>query len=106
MNILEGIAEVSQLTATTYNSGFSEAHDTYNALSIASDGKIYYVLSSDQIHVGGKMYLYDPETDQTEFIADLTEVCGEKDMKFVPQGKSHTRFYERNGKLYFSTHVG
>ena len=106
MNIFEGIGEVSQLTATTYNSGFSEAHDTYNALSAASDGKIYYILSSDQIHVGGKMYVYDPETDQTEFIADLTEVCGEKDMKFVPQGKSHTRFYERNGKLYFSTHVG
>lgn len=106
MNKFVGIGEVNYLTATTYNSGFPEAHDTYNALSAASDGKIYYVLSSDQIHVGGKMYVYDPKTDKTELIADLTEVCGEKDQGCVPQGKSHTRFYERNGKLYFSTHVG
>lgn len=106
MNKFVGIGEVNYLTATTYNSGFPEAHDTYNALSAASDGKIYYVLSSDQIHVGGKMYVYDPKTDKTELIADLTEVCGEKDQGCIPQGKSHTRFYERNGKLYFSTHVG
>ncbi|HQT21567.1 hypothetical protein [Daejeonella sp.] len=98
--------EVNHLAATTYNSGFQEAHDTYNALSAASDGNIYYVLSSDQIHVGGKMYLYNPRTDKTEFLGDLTEICGEKDLMFIPQGKSHARFYERNGKLYFSTHVG
>jgi hypothetical protein len=103
---VNGNDEENHLTANTYNSGFQEAHDTYNALSAASDGKIYYVLSSDQIHVGGKMYLYDPMTDKTEFLGDLTEICGEKDQNFVPQGKSHARFFERNGKLYFSTHVG
>ena len=106
MNKLEGIGVLNQLIATTYNSGFPEAHDTYNALSAASDGKIYYVLSSDRIDVGGKMYVYDPDTDKTGFIADLTEVCGEKDKGCIPQGKSHTRFYESKGKLYFSTHVG
>jgi hypothetical protein len=94
------------LRAKTYNSGFPQAHDTYNALSAASDGRIYYVLSSDLIEVGGKMYAYDPLTDKTEFLADLTEICGEKDSNCIPQGKSHTRFYECNGKLYFSTHVG
>ncbi len=94
------------LIAKTYNSGFPEAHDTYNAISAASDGKIYYILSSDLVEVGGKMYVYDPETDKTEFIADLTEVCGEKDAGCIPQGKSHAQFYERDGKLYFSTHVG
>ncbi len=103
---LNGINALNHLTAITYNSGFHEAHDTYNALSAASDGKIYYVLSSDQIHVGGKMYLYDPVKDQTEFLGDLTEICGEKEQMYIPQGKSHVRFFERNGKLYFSTHVG
>ena len=103
---INGIDEVNHLSATTYNSGFQEAHDTYNALSAASDGNIYYVLSSDQIHVGGKMYLLDPKTDKTEFLGDLTDICGEKEQMFIPQGKSHVRFYERNGKLYFSTHVG
>ncbi|MDP3469929.1 MAG: hypothetical protein Q8S11_16420 [Daejeonella sp.] len=103
---IDEIAEEKYLTAKTYNSGFQEAHDTYNALTAASDGKIYYVLSSDQIHVGGKLYLYDPETDKTELLGDLTEICGEKDQMFIPQGKSHARFFEMNGKLYFSTHVG
>jgi len=34
------------LHARTYNSGFAQAHDTYNGMLAASDGKIYYVLSS------------------------------------------------------------
>jgi hypothetical protein len=94
------------LIAKTYNSGFLQAHDTYNALSAASDGKIYYILSSDKIEFAGKMYVYDPERDVTEFLADLNDVCGENGKMFIPQGKSHTRFYESQGKLYFSTHVG
>jgi len=94
------------LTAKRYYSGFELAHDTYNAISVASDGKAYYVLSSESLERGGQMYVYDPETDKTQFIADLTEVCGEKDRKAIPQGKSHVRFYEHAGKLYFVTHVG
>lgn len=95
-----------KLTAKTYNSGFSRAHDTYNAISAASDGRIYYVLSSDLADTAGRVYVYDPKTDSTEFLADLTDICGEKGKNFISQGKSHVRFYERNGKLYFSTHVG
>lgn len=97
---------MSTLIAKKYYSGFPKAHDTYNAISAASDGNIYYVLSSDSVEVGGKMYRYKPESDQTEFLADLTEVCGEANASAIPQGKSHVRFFERNGKLYFSTHVG
>lgn len=99
-------SKVHYLEAQHYYSGFELAHDTYNAISCASDGKIYYVLSSESIEQGGQFYRFDPQTDQIEFIADLTEICGEKDLKAVPQGKSHVRFYERKGKLYFSTHVG
>ena len=107
MKDLLSSSELQQsLRAKTYNSGFPEAHDTYNALSAASDGRIYYVLSSDRIEVGGKMYVYDPLEDKTELLADLTEICGEKNLNSIPQGKSHTRFYECQGKLYFSTHVG
>ena len=93
------------LVAKRYYSGFDKAHDTYNAISAASDGKIYYVLSSALLEEGGKMYVYDPETDKTEFLADLTEICGEKEAKAIPQGKSHVRFYEKDGTLYFSSHV-
>ena len=52
------------------------------------------------------MHVYDPQTDKTEFIADLTEASGEAEDKAIAQGKSHVRFYERDGKLYFATHIG
>jgi hypothetical protein len=105
-NAVEDSQNKKQLTAKAYFSGFDLAHDTYNAISSASDGKIYYVLSSQEIDVGGQVYVYDPATDQTRWLADLTEICGEKNMKAISQGKSHVRFIESDGKLYFATHVG
>ncbi|MCX6217859.1 hypothetical protein [Spirosoma sp.] len=94
------------LIATPYYSGFALAHDTYNAITAASDGKIYYVLSSESYEQGGQMYVYDPATDSTNWLADLTDICGEAKANAIPQGKSHVRFYESNGKLYFATHIG
>lgn len=102
----DSISSSTSLTAKAYFSGFELAHDTYNAITAASDGKIYYVLCSESYEIGGQMYVYDPTTDQTKWIADLTEICGEKDANAIPQGKSHVRFYESNGKLYFATHIG
>lgn len=89
-----------------FNSGFREAHDTYNGISAASDGCIYYVLCAASIDVGGKVYRYDPRADVLACLGDLTEICGEKGLKAVPQGKSHVRFCECRGKLYFATHAG
>lgn len=94
------------LIAKPYFSGFDRAHDTYNAISSASDGNIYYVLSSTTKEKAGQMYVYNPDSDKTKWVADLTEVCGEKDAKAISQGKSHVSFYEMNGKLFFATHVG
>lgn len=94
------------LTAKPYFSGFELAHDTYNAITAASDGRIYYVLSSESYDTGGQIYVYDPIKDRSEFLADLTEICGEKGKSTIPQGKSHVRFYESDGKLYFASHVG
>src|SRR5512144_901297 len=57
-----------KLIATTYNSGFELAHDTYNGISAASDGKIYYVLCSQAIDIGGQMYSFDPKTSKIEHL--------------------------------------
>ena len=94
------------LTVRTFNSGFREAHDTYNGISVASDGNVYYVLCAQTIDVGGKVYRFAPISDEIKYLGDLTEICGEKDLKTVPQGKSHVLFHEYKGKLYFSTHAG
>lgn len=95
-----------KLTARTYNSGFADAHDTYNGMGCGSDGKIYYVLSSEKYDVGAQVYSFDPGTDSIRHLGDLTEACGEKGKKTIVQGKSHVNFMEMGGKLYFSTHIG
>lgn len=97
---------VAKLTATIHPSGFALAHDTFNGMGTASDGKIYYVLSSESYETGAQAYSFDPATSQTKHLGDLTEACGEKGKKSIVQGKSHVSFVESNGKLYFATHVG
>ena len=96
--------ESPRLTARTYNSGFALAHDTYNGISAASNGKIYYVLSSESYEKGAQMYCFDPVADAIQHVGGLTEACGEKGS--IAQGKSHVNFVESNGKLYFATHIG
>jgi hypothetical protein len=96
----------ARLPARIYNSGFDLAHDSYNGISSASDGKIYYVLSSQTIDTGAQIYSFDPATEKIRHLGDLTEVCGEKGLKAIPQNKSHVRFWEANGKLYFASHIG
>ncbi|MGX5816706.1 hypothetical protein ACWKWU_00830 [Chitinophaga lutea] len=95
-----------KLTATIHDSGFVQAHDTYNAITVASDGRVYYVLSSDRHDVAGRMYVYDPANGNIRLLADLTDICGEKGQNYIAQGKSHVEFFEKNNKLYFATHVG
>lgn len=98
--------ESRSILARTYHSGFELAHDTYNGLSCASDGRIYYVLSSESYEVGAQMYVFDPATDQIRHLGDITEACGEKGRRSIAQGKSHVNFVEAQGKLYFATHIG
>lgn len=95
-----------RLTASTYDSAFPAGHDTYNGMGCASDGRIYYVLSTTTHDVGAKMFQFDPQTRKIRVVGDLTEVCGEAGKKSVVQGKSHVNFVEAKGKLYFSTHAG
>ncbi|HET8549405.1 MAG TPA: hypothetical protein VFL57_15440 [Bryobacteraceae bacterium] len=95
-----------KLIAKTYNSRFPQAHDTYNGMGTGSDGRIYYVLSSERFDVGAQMRSFDPATGRIEELGDLTAACGEKDRKTIVQGKSHVSFVESDGKLYFATHLG
>ena len=102
----ENASPPKRLIARIYNSGFAEAHDTYNGMGTGSDGKIYYVLSTDLPDVAARMFSLDPATGKTKQVGDLTEACGEKGMNTIAQGKSHVNFVEADGKLYFATHLG
>ncbi len=90
--------------ARRIDSGFPWSHDTYNGIGVASDGCVYYVLCSESFTRAGAMFRYDPRSDRAEFVADLSQACGESGG--VPQNKSHVNFEEHAGKLYFATHVG
>ncbi|MBI4891737.1 MAG: hypothetical protein HY821_14020 [Acidobacteria bacterium] len=89
-----------------FDAGFAESHDSYNAIGRGSDGRIYYVLSSEKPDIAAQMYAYDPYSGTTRHLGDLNEAAGEKDSKAIVQGKSHVNFVEANGKLYFATHIG
>lgn len=104
--VRDPFAPARKLIARTYDSGFADAHDTYNGMGTGSDGKIYYVLSSERFDVGGQMFCFDPGSKKIKHLGDLTEACGEKGQKTIVQGKSHVNFVESAGKLYFATHIG
>lgn len=92
--------------AETFNSGFELSHDTYNGIYRASDGNIYYILCSTDRDEGGKMYCFEPSSKKISLCGDLTEICGEKGLMTIPQGKSHVTFIESGDKLFFGTHIG
>jgi len=94
------------IMAEAFDSDFADAHDTYNAVTIASDGKVYYVLSSEKYNVAARFFVFDPVTEQIRLIGNLTDLCGEGAASAIAQGKSHVAFYEYRGKLFFATHVG
>lgn len=93
------------LIARAHDSGFQMSHDTWNGMGVASDGRVYYVLCSESIDRGAQMFCFDPATGAIRHVGDLTEACGEKGLKAIPQGKSHVTFVESGGKLYFATHL-
>ena len=92
--------------AHAYDSGFADAHDTYNGIGAASDGRIYYVLSSERHDVAAQMFVLDPAAGRPRHVADLDEAVGQKGKRAIAQGKSHVNFVEADGRLYFATHVG
>jgi hypothetical protein len=102
----ENATRPNKLIAHIYKSGFAHAHDTYNGMGTGSDGKIYYVLSSELADAGARMFSLDPATGLIKQLADLTEACNEQGLHAISQGKSHVTFVESNGKLYFATHFG
>jgi hypothetical protein len=96
----------ARLIARVYDSGFAEAHDTYNGIGAASDGRVYYVLSSERHDVAAQMFVLDPASGRPRRVADLDEATGQKGRHLIAQGKSHVNFVEAGGKLYFATHIG
>jgi hypothetical protein len=102
-------ADSKVLRATAYDSHFPAAEkpgEAFNGIGVASDGTIYYVLSSAKYNISGQIYSFDPKTKTITHISNLNDATGQGNLRAVAQGKSHVTFIEDHGKLYFSTHLG
>ncbi len=99
-------SEEKVIRCRLHESGFKLADSNFYSLTIASDGRIYYTLCSHNIDTHGRVFRHDPVADTVELICDLGDACGETGLKTLPQGKSHSPFYEHEGWLYLSTHYG
>lgn len=106
MNNLINTKNLSLIATDYYSPMMIPTVASYNGLSSASDGKIYYALPTDLMDKAAQLFAYDPRSGSIEHLADLTEICGENGKRLVAQGKVHVNFYEVGGKLYFATHLG
>lgn len=93
------------ITAHLHKSGFAMCDSNFDSLSITSDGSLYYTLCSHDIDTHGRIFRLRPGND-AEYLGDIGEIVGEAGMKTVPQGKSHSPYFECCGNLYFATHYG
>ena len=94
------------IPATLHPSGFERADSNFYSLSAASDGRLYYTLCSHNVDTHGRIYRYDPAANQVRCLADLGEITGESGQKTIPQGKSHSPFFECAGRIYTATQYG
>jgi len=94
------------LNARYAGTGFPRGDSSYNAIIRASDGAVYFAVSSHLPDTHVHFFRYDPVDGVCEEIADIGEIVGETPGVAVPQGKIHTEIFEQGGRLYFATHAG
>jgi hypothetical protein len=73
----------------------------WSALYIASNGKIYVGLCTHAS--AATVYEFDPKTETMRFLADLTELAGEKGSGIWTTGKIHVQMQELDGYVYFGS---
>jgi len=85
--------------------GLAEMDGNWAALFAGSDGKVYAGLANHG--GGGHLVYYDSKTGTMHDVGNLTELCGEANLRRGPQSKIHVKFGEgKDGRIYFGTHAG
>jgi hypothetical protein len=88
-----------------FNPGYLEGDCNYHSLTAASDGLIYFTVSTHHDRSAARIFTFDPEDESIEEIGDLNEILATDISLEIPHGKIHTPLIEHEGYLYFSTHT-
>ncbi len=97
--------ETPSLAVEVFDPGFLVGDSSYHAVTEASDGRVYFSIGTHQPLHSTQLFRFDPESEQTELVADLSAVVGIDPTREVPHGKVHTPLIEHDGALYFATHT-
>jgi hypothetical protein len=95
----------NKITAEIFQTDFPASDCNYHSITAASDGKIYFSLSTHNEDYACRFYSFDPKSKKIKLLGKLDEVVGEDSAKQISQGKIHTRLFEHDGKLWFATHT-
>lgn len=95
----------TELIAQLHPSHFEKCDSNFDSCSVASDGCVYFTLCSHDIDTHARIYRQGP-TGEPTCLGDLGTIVGEAGAKSVPQGESHSPYYEHEGTLYLATHCG
>ncbi len=91
--------------AQAFDPPFEEGDCSYHSLLVASDGNVYFTISTHRIDWHARFCCFDPSRDRIVFAKDIGEALKEAGW-VLPQGKVHVPLIEEEGKIYFATHVG
>ena len=93
------------LKVEVFDPGFLVGDSSYHALTVASNGQVYFSIGTHHAHSSAQLFRFDPATQEVHHVADLSEVVGIDPLREVPHGKVHTPLIEHDGALYFATHT-
>jgi hypothetical protein len=89
--------------ADVFDPQFPQCDGSYQAITVASDARVYFGLCSHDIDTSARLYRFDPRDESLALLGDLDAVLN-LPQGAVKQGKIHTPVIEHEGSLYFATH--
>ncbi len=94
-----------EIPVRLFDPGYLQGDCNYHSLTAASDGKLYFSVSTHEPRSAARLFRFDPVSESMEQIGDLAEILGQDPAKEILHGKIHTPLIEHDGWLYFSTHT-
>ena len=93
------------ITCDLFDPDFLYGDCAYTGVISASDGKLYFFVSSHNSDYAARFYSFDPAKEKITLLGEMDKVLGEDAKKQISHGKVHTQLFEHKNKLWFATHI-